>query len=572
MAVGALGGVVRLTQGTDGDEDGAGSLTLAAEDGSDVAFLAVPIAARLVRGRDGVHQSAALPTSTYSMAAVTWRGTEGPPRVSVRARRDGTWTAWTPLPHIDDRPAEDRDRDVREGTVAWWAGPSRSIQVRVQGALPPDLTLVLLHPAPRDADAGAGWAPSETLGRRTVDRPAPQPALVTRVQWGADESWRDGSPRYDTTIGQVHVHHTASGNTYSRADVPALLRGFYRYHTQSLGWSDIGYNFLVDKFGRTFEGRAGGVTRPVRGAHTLGFNTDSTGVSVIGNYDQVAPTEAIIDAVAAVAAWKLDAFDRRPQGTTTVRSSGSDKYAAGASVRLPVIDGHRDTNDTACPGSQLYQRLPDIRSRAQAIAAGTGTGAGEPQPTEPPAPSEPPGPAPVAVVTASVVSGARLVGRPVQARKGSFDPSTARTTFQWLRDGVPVEGDTRPRHRCTEADVGHELAVRITTSAKGRTPLVELLPAGPVQAPSTMTVDPERRERGRLRLQVDLQAPAGVDAPPTGEVTVRIGDRRVVVAVEDLDKPIVLGRRRPLVPSANRLVVTYGGDASFTGTEVALRV
>ena len=563
VAVGALGGLVRLTQGGDqGEDDPSGSLTLSADDGSDVAFLSVPLEARLVRGRDGLHQSAELSTSTYSMAAITWRAAEAAPSVSVRARRDGTWTAWTRLPQIEDRPAEAQGRDVREGTAAWWAGPSRSIQVRVRGDLPDDLSLVLLHPAARDSDDEAGWGTPETpevLGRRSGDALAPQPDIVTRRQWGADESWRNGSPSYDTTINQVHVHHTASGNTYARADVPALLRGFYRYHTQSLGWSDIGYNFLVDKYGRTFEGRAGGVARPVRGAHTLGFNTDSTGVSVIGNYELVAPTEAIIDAVAAVAAWKLDAYGRQPRGTTTVRSSGSDKYAAGALVKLRVIDGHRDTNGTACPGGRLYERLPDIRTRAHAIAA---TGAT----------TEPPPPTPVGLVTAAVVTGSAVVGRRLRAWRGTYDPATATAALQWLRDGAPIEGETRPRHRCTEADVGSELAVRVTTTAEGRTPLVELVPAGPVRAPATLAVEAVRTGRGRLRVMIQLQPPSGVAVLPSGEVTVRIGRRRAVVPVADLDSPVVLGRRAPLAPSTRLLRVTYPGDASFTGTETTLQV
>ena len=100
----------------------------------------------------------------------------------------------------------------------------------------------------------------------------PGPVLLGRRDWAADESWRNGDPRYNDTIEQAHVHHTANSNDYGEQDVPALMRGMYWYHTHSLGWSDIAYNFVVDRFGRAWVGRAGGVNRPVRGAHTLGFN------------------------------------------------------------------------------------------------------------------------------------------------------------------------------------------------------------------------------------------------------------------------------------------------------------
>jgi uncharacterized protein with LGFP repeats len=191
----------------------------------------------------------------------------------------------------------------------------------------------------------------------------PEPALLTRADWGANESWRSSPPRYNDTLQQVHIHHTANSNSYTQDDVPALIRGIYAYHTQSLGWSDIAYNFLVDRFGRAWVGRAGGPALLVRGAHTLGFNATSTGISVIGNYDAVQPTSAVIGAIVGIAAWKLDPYHRDPLGRALVTSEGSDKFPAGRQVSLPVIDGHRDTNDTDCPGRYLYAHLDRIRDR-----------------------------------------------------------------------------------------------------------------------------------------------------------------------------------------------------------------
>ena len=140
----------------------------------------------------------------------------------------------------------------------------------------------------------------------------------------------------------------------------------YRYHTHDLGWFDIGYNFLVDRFGRAWVGRSGGVGRLVRGAHTLGFNKTSVGIAVIGTFEKRTPRKDTRRMVARLAAWKLDKHGRDATGKVWVRSTGSDKYADGERARLRVIDGHRDTNDTACPGQRLYDRLPGIRRVAQA--------------------------------------------------------------------------------------------------------------------------------------------------------------------------------------------------------------
>ena len=259
------------------------------------------------------------------------------------------------------------------GTDLVWVGRADAIQVRVRDNLPAAFTLALLHPTPLPIDRAAALDDTTTLTRRSVeatvsaragDTAVPRPAMRSRRDWGADERWRTSSPQYNDTIRQVHVHHTVNSNAYTRTDVPALIRGMYRYHTHNLGWSDIGYNFLVDRFGRIWVGRAGGPGRPVRGAHTLGFNHASTGVSVIGNYESASPTRAVIGAIARLAAWKLDKYGRDPQGRTRVRSEGSDKYRSGQVVTLPVVDGHRDTNDTACPGRHLYDALPRVRRRA----------------------------------------------------------------------------------------------------------------------------------------------------------------------------------------------------------------
>ncbi|WP_082500178.1 N-acetylmuramoyl-L-alanine amidase [Nocardioides sp. Leaf285] len=395
-----------------------GRLMLSADDGSDVGELEVALDDRRLRpvdasGRvvqdDGgagapsgrrvagaeTWSTGPLETTSFAMLGLTWRGSD--PVLRVRTRSGGAWAPWRSTPALADGPdaGVEGDSSLRATDVTW-VGRCDGVEVAVDGPRPEDLRLVLLDPAGRPTDASvvpdeppttaAGGSSGASTVSATVsstvsaraddgaDDPGVVPAastatlwpkLYSRKTWGADESWRSGTPTRNATLQQVHVHHTVNANDYSRAETPALLRGMYRYHTKSLGWSDIGYNFLVDRFGRIWVGRAGGPGRNVRGAHTLGFNDTSTGVSVIGNFETARPSKAVIFAVTRVAAWKLEMHGRKPAGTATVRSTGSDRYSAGATVKLPVIDGHRDTNDTACPGSLLYAQLPLIRKRTR---------------------------------------------------------------------------------------------------------------------------------------------------------------------------------------------------------------
>ncbi|GGQ72450.1 hypothetical protein GCM10010267_39430 [Streptomyces griseorubens] len=192
----------------------------------------------------------------------------------------------------------------------------------------------------------------------------PRPAITTRRGWGADESLREKSFVYTSKVKAAFVHHTASGNNYSCSQAPSLIRGFYRYHTKSLGWRDIGYNFLVDKCGRIYEGRAGGVAKPVKGAHTMGFNTKTTGIAVIGSYGSKKPSSKAVKAVARLTAWKLGLHGMNPKKKTSLTSGGGNLYAKGKKVKMKVISGHRDGFNTSCPGGKLYSKLGSVRSKA----------------------------------------------------------------------------------------------------------------------------------------------------------------------------------------------------------------
>jgi uncharacterized protein with LGFP repeats len=167
-------------------------------------------------------------------------------------------------------------------------------------------------------------------------------------------------------VRAVVVHHTAGGNDYRPEDVPAKIRADYAYHVRSRGWSDLGYNLVVDRFGRIWEGRAGGIGRATIGTHAAGFNTGTLGVSVLGDMTRTTPGPEVVNALSRVAAYAAATWDYDPRGRVDMTSGGSPRYGKGTRVSLPRIHGHSDTGKTACPGS-LYDRLDQIRHTAAAL-------------------------------------------------------------------------------------------------------------------------------------------------------------------------------------------------------------
>ncbi|PZH08221.1 hypothetical protein C1I97_16460 [Streptomyces sp. NTH33] len=220
-------------------------------------------------------------------------------------------------------------------------------------------------PAPETTDATSEpSAPSATETATPTEPTAP--AIVDRAAWGADESLVEDPPEYLDKVKAVFVHHTAGTNDYSCVDSPDIIRAILVYHVESNGWNDIGYNFFVDKCGTVFEGRAGGVDKRVRGAHTYGFNGDSAGISLLGDYENGGtPTAAAKQAIADLAAWKLGLDGVSPQARVTLTAAGdNDLYKAGQKVIFHTISGHRDGFATLCPGKTLYSALPGIRTAA----------------------------------------------------------------------------------------------------------------------------------------------------------------------------------------------------------------
>lgn len=195
---------------------------------------------------------------------------------------------------------------------------------------------------------------------------APRPPVVPRSVWLGEAARAQPPPRYDDKVLAVFVHHTDTPNGYDCADVPAILRGVYSGQTGGRDWDDIGYNFVVDRCGTIYEGRAGGIDRAVTGAHTQGFNHRTTGIAALGTFTAGVPVpDALTDAIAALAAWKLGGTGSDPRGKVRlVSSNGLSRYAAGATATLPAVAGHDEGYQTSCPGAALTARLPDIRETA----------------------------------------------------------------------------------------------------------------------------------------------------------------------------------------------------------------
>jgi uncharacterized protein with LGFP repeats len=189
---------------------------------------------------------------------------------------------------------------------------------------------------------------------------AGSPPIIPRAGWGANEAIRRHPPHYAPAVTFAVVHHTDGSNNYTPAQSAAIVRGIEIYHVEGNGWDDIGYNFLVDKYGQVFEGRYGGIDRPVVGAHSLGFNRGSVGVAVLGTYDSAPISAAAKTALEALLAWRLDVAHVDPLSMVVVPSLGNPRFPKGVPVPLRAISGHRDTGFTDCPGNALYAELPQI--------------------------------------------------------------------------------------------------------------------------------------------------------------------------------------------------------------------
>jgi N-acetylmuramoyl-L-alanine amidase-like protein len=299
--------------------------------------------------------------------------------VEARFHSRGEWTGWQSLAI---EPEEGPDENSLEGlhqvdrvfTTPTWVGLADRMTVRlVAKAGAPAAWDVRGHLINTMGNAAkptllgrVSSAVSRFLHGSAAEAYVVQPTIIPRHSWGADESWREKGccPRYARYVYMAFVHHTVGTNSYSRSESAAIVRGIYRYHTKTRHYSDIAYNFLVDRYGQIFEGRYGGIERPVIGAHVAGFNTGTTGVALMGTFTSASPTSAMVSSLYRLLAWKLDVHHIPAIGTVIMTSGGNPKWPAGKRVKFNRISGHSDGQQTSCPGSKAYHVLPTVRSAA----------------------------------------------------------------------------------------------------------------------------------------------------------------------------------------------------------------
>ncbi len=355
-----------------------------------------------VHGESGEARSeqvyASATTADLAIVGVSWDLGTAPDDLVVesRTRTGDDWTDWESLViEPNEAPDDAVDSGARDGTSALAVIDVDEVEVRLSSdvSLPTGARLGVVDPGESSADADVPATPTTSqtgssgsarpggAAGRGIAQPAgslapagvavnggvmasdvtlaaatgtARPTIYSRAQWGADESMMTWTPSQGRVQG-IDIHHTVNANNYTSAQVPALLRGIYSYHAQDWGrgWGDIGYNFIVDRFGRIWEGRYGGVDAAPVGAHATGLNSNFSGVSLLGNFDITPVPSAMFIAVARVAAWKLYLH-----GVTT--AYGTVTVDAGTFNR---INGHRDSKQTTCPGKYMYNRLGEMRER-----------------------------------------------------------------------------------------------------------------------------------------------------------------------------------------------------------------
>ncbi len=244
--------------------------------------------------------------------------------------------------------------EVANGDPLYVSGGGDAVQLRTRGWRPDGR----LHFVAISGEADAPAAKAET----------PKPGFMRRSEWGASQC----PPRDRASLGEVKavaVHHTVSANDYTRSEVPGMVLAICRFHRNGNGWDDIGYNALVDRFGRLIEGRAGGLRKPVIGAHSEGYNAQSAGIAALGNHSDHLLTGDAERSISRYIAWKLDAVGRKAKGRTTLVSRGgeSNRYPRGKRIRIARVFGHGKVGLTSCPGARINGELDDIRARAQRI-------------------------------------------------------------------------------------------------------------------------------------------------------------------------------------------------------------
>lgn len=301
----------------------------------------------------------------FTLFGLTWKGDRDIVAYVRAQRADGTWTEWFEMDPLDAAPGTDTF-----GTEPIFVEPTKRVQVSTGN-------VDLLENGRKDSTAPNTATDIQAVfidgGTGTVNgniKPVVDsytygmPKVITRAQWGAG---KNSNPTYTAPVTAATVHHTAGSNNYTEAQAPGIVRGIWNYHTYTLGWGDVGYNAMVDKYGNIYEGRYGGLDRAVQGAHVGGFNQNTWGVSVLGNYQTAVPTQASLQALGDIIGWKAAVSGFDPMGSSYHYADfdfKGSKYRAGQGGMFPNINAHRDFHYNECPGQNLYNQMGTVRTIA----------------------------------------------------------------------------------------------------------------------------------------------------------------------------------------------------------------
>jgi hypothetical protein len=296
----------------------------------------------------------------FSQFAITWTGQKDIAAFIRSQRPDGSWSEW-----FDTHPLEFSisDESSKQGTELIYVHPTKAIQVSLSGV---DLSSPQQSEELEAVFINGGTSSTPENGITLASDSNGLPKVISRSGWGADESLRCGDPETSDSTKAIVIHHTAGSNDYSEEEAAGIIRGIYSYHAQTMGWCDIGYHALADKYGNLYEGRYGGLNKDIIGAHAGGFNENTWAISLVGNYQTEQPSTEMIESVGKLAGWRAQVAGIDPKGTDTHRSEGTEftQFPAGTTVDLPNIFAHRDVGLTECPGDYAYAQLDTIRDIA----------------------------------------------------------------------------------------------------------------------------------------------------------------------------------------------------------------
>jgi hypothetical protein len=434
----------------------------------------------------------------FTLVGVQW---SEPAAARIELRTRGAGGRWSPWVSASVR-GHDPDRITTRGQFGEpiWTGPADAVQLRSAGAVRGVRLHFVAESEPEPAAAGAAEARARAHAARATPLAQPildagpgQPPIIARAAWAHGHAPPRHAPEYGT-VKVAFIHHSETPNGYRPGQVPSILRSIFVYHRYVRDYFDIAYNFAVDAFGGLWEGRAGGIDQAVIGAHAGGYNTESTGIVVLGSFSAAAPPPAAIAALTQLLAWKLalhgvPALGRVPV-LVTPDGAPYTAFAPGSHVRLPRIAGHRDGDQTSCPGDALYARLPGIRPRVAALS-------GSPARLTIAAPVPPSAPGTPVTVTGrltDLATGAPLATAPLELQEiTGTDTETTIATLStdadgaWSYPATPTANTLlRALHRPAPASVSDivvlAVAPVITLTVASTSPLTvtgTVAPAGP---------------------------------------------------------------------------------------------